>query len=258
MTVVVAVAALRAAGAGLSPGSIRALLRPPSPARRAEEDSPMAAKKILTGCLVVVLVAVSRWARRGGSSCGRCGARASICGRRENWATTLDLGNEITNDAPFAPPADGRLTPEQVDALLRVQAVISREMGARPRGAGRARARRAGRARTATSRPRCRTCPPPPASCPRLMSRLRRRRRPPASTRPGCRVSSTPSCASRRWRRCRCWWTCAAMPGVPGLPGRRAGPPTPRRWRAPSTTPSCSARTCRCWRSTLRVRPSSR
>jgi len=45
-------------------------------------------------------------------------------------ATTLDLGKDITNDTPFAPPADGRLTPAQVDALVQVQAVVVRDMGA--------------------------------------------------------------------------------------------------------------------------------
>lgn len=88
----------------------------------------MAAKKILTGCLVVVLVAAvalgATWwfVLRPMWSAGVSGAR--------DWATTLDLGQEITNDAPFAPPADGRLTPEQVEALVRVHSVISREMGA--------------------------------------------------------------------------------------------------------------------------------
>ena len=90
----------------------------------------MAAKKILTGCLVVVLVAVialgATWwfVLRPMWSAG-----GDLVAGAKDWATTLDLGKEITNDAPFAPPADGRLTPDQVDALLLVQAVVVRDMG---------------------------------------------------------------------------------------------------------------------------------
>ncbi|PZO10189.1 MAG: hypothetical protein DCF27_03895 [Lysobacteraceae bacterium] len=91
----------------------------------------MAAKKILTGCLVVVLVMVlglglawwfvlrPMWTAGGDMVSGA-----------KDWATTLDLGKDITNDAPFAPPADGRLTQAQVDALVQVQAVVVRDMGA--------------------------------------------------------------------------------------------------------------------------------
>lgn len=91
----------------------------------------MAAKKILTGCLVVVLVAViglglawwfvlrPMWTAGGEMVSGA-----------KDWATTLDLGKDITNDAPFTAPADGRLTPAQVEALVQVQAVVVREMGA--------------------------------------------------------------------------------------------------------------------------------
>lgn len=91
----------------------------------------MAAKKILTGCLVVVLVAVI------GLGLGwwfvlrpMWNAGGEMVSGAKDWATTLDLGKDIANDAPFTAPADGRLTPAQVEALVQVQAVVVREMGA--------------------------------------------------------------------------------------------------------------------------------
>ena len=91
----------------------------------------MSAKKWLSGCLIVVLVLVlalvaawwfvlrpmwnagSQWVDD---------AKASI--------TTLDLGEGVTNKAAFVAPADGRLTPAQVQSLVQVQQVFVREMGA--------------------------------------------------------------------------------------------------------------------------------
>ena len=109
----------------------------------------MAAKKILTGCLVVVLVLVAglgatwwfvlrpMW-----------NAGGELVSGAKDWAGTLDLGEGITNDAPFAPPADGRLTPAQVQALVTVQSVVVRDMGADMAAlAERARAAQAARAR---------------------------------------------------------------------------------------------------------------
>ncbi len=91
----------------------------------------MAAKKILTGCLVVVLVGVlvlgAAWwfLLRPMWSAG-----SDMVSGAKDWATTLDLGKDITNDAPYTAPADGRLTPAQVQALVQVQSVVVREMGA--------------------------------------------------------------------------------------------------------------------------------
>lgn len=90
----------------------------------------MAAKKLLTGCLVVLLLALvaaglawqfvlrPMWQAGGGL----------VEGARE-WASAVDLGDDIVNQAAFAAPADGRLTPAQVDAFVRVQSVVAREMG---------------------------------------------------------------------------------------------------------------------------------
>lgn len=90
----------------------------------------MAAKKLLTGCLVVLLLAVvaaglawqfvlrPMWQAGGGL----------LEGARE-WASAVDLGDDIVNQAAFDAPADGKLTPVQVDAFVRVQSVVAREMG---------------------------------------------------------------------------------------------------------------------------------
>lgn len=91
----------------------------------------MAAKKLLTGCLVVLLLALvaaglawqfvlkPMWQAGGGL----------VEGARE-WASAVDLGDDIVNQAAFAAPSDGKLTPAQVDAFVRVQSVVAREMGA--------------------------------------------------------------------------------------------------------------------------------
>ncbi|MBW8311817.1 MAG: hypothetical protein K0M64_07235 [Rhizobium sp.] len=90
----------------------------------------MAAKKLLTGCLVVLLLAVvaaglawqfvlrPMWQASGGL----------VEGARE-WASAVDLGDDIVNQAAYAAPPDGKLTPAQVDAFVRVQSVVAREMG---------------------------------------------------------------------------------------------------------------------------------
>ncbi|HBD18997.1 MAG TPA: hypothetical protein DC063_02105 [Arenimonas sp.] len=90
----------------------------------------MAAKKLLTGCLVVLLLAViaaglawqfvlrPMWQAGGGL----------VEGARE-WASAVDLGDDIVNQAAFDAPSDGKLTSAQVDAFVRVQSVVAREMG---------------------------------------------------------------------------------------------------------------------------------
>lgn len=90
----------------------------------------MAAKKLLTGCLVVLLLAViaaglawqfvlrPMWQAGGGL----------VEGARE-WASAVDLGDDIVNQAAFDAPPDGKLTSAQVDAFVRVQSVVAREMG---------------------------------------------------------------------------------------------------------------------------------
>ncbi|MFH2077676.1 MAG: hypothetical protein ABIJ73_03020 [Pseudomonadota bacterium] len=87
----------------------------------------MAAKKFLVGCLVVLLLfalgAVAAWwfVLRPMWSAGMEGAKT--------WISAVDLGNDISNQSPYAPPADGRMTPAQVEAFVQVQKVVAAEMG---------------------------------------------------------------------------------------------------------------------------------
>lgn len=90
----------------------------------------MAAKKWLAGCLVLILVFViglgaawwfvlrPMW-----------GAGSDLVQGAKDWATTVDLGKDITNTTPYTPPPDGRLTPAQVQSLVQVQEVFVAEMG---------------------------------------------------------------------------------------------------------------------------------
>jgi hypothetical protein len=91
----------------------------------------MAAKKWLMGCLAVTLVFViglgAAWwfVLRPMWSAG-----SDLVQGAKDWAGTADLGKDIVNTAPYAPPSDGRLTPAQVQALVEVQEVFVAEMGA--------------------------------------------------------------------------------------------------------------------------------
>lgn len=90
----------------------------------------MAAKKLLTGCLVVVLVlAVGAGAAWWFLLRPMWNAGGEMLSGAKDWATSLDLGDDIINQAPYDPPADGRLTPAQVAALVKVQEVVVRDMG---------------------------------------------------------------------------------------------------------------------------------
>lgn len=87
----------------------------------------MAARRWLLGCLLTLLVlavlAVAGWwfVLRPMWAAGVEGAKT--------WISAVDLGDDIVNQAPFDPPADGRMTPAQVDAFVRVQKVVAAEMG---------------------------------------------------------------------------------------------------------------------------------
>lgn len=87
----------------------------------------MAVKKVLAGCLVVVLVALI------GAALAwwfilRPMWNAGVEGAKE-WVSAIDLGDDIRNQSPYEPPADGRMTPAQVDAFVRVQKRIAADMG---------------------------------------------------------------------------------------------------------------------------------
>jgi hypothetical protein len=80
-------------------------------------------KKGLIGCLVVgmVLIAVGAglaWFYVLKPMVGP--ATATFQGARD-WASAVDAGQAIRNQSPYAPPADGRLTQEQVNRFVAVQ-----------------------------------------------------------------------------------------------------------------------------------------
>jgi hypothetical protein len=89
-------------------------------------------KKILTGCLVVFVIALIgfgvagfyayRIARPMFDNAGDYVARARELAR---------LGDRVTNQKPFVPPANGELTAGQVDRFLAVQGRVRNELGDR-------------------------------------------------------------------------------------------------------------------------------
>ena len=87
----------------------------------------MAVKKVLAGCLVVVLVALV------GAALAwwfilRPMWNAGVEGAKE-WVSAIDLGDDIANQSPYDPPSDGRMTQAQVDAFIRVQKRIAADLG---------------------------------------------------------------------------------------------------------------------------------
>ena len=91
----------------------------------------MAAKKWLAGCLIVILVFVlglgAAWwfVLRPMWNAG-----SDLVQGAKDWATTVDLGDDITNTTAYTPPENGHLTPAQVASLVQVQEVFVAEMGA--------------------------------------------------------------------------------------------------------------------------------
>lgn len=91
----------------------------------------MAAKKWLAGCLVVlVLVIAGLGAAWWFVLRPMWSAGSDLVQGAKDWATTVDLGDDIANTTSYTPPADGRLTPAQVQSLVQVQEVFVAEMGA--------------------------------------------------------------------------------------------------------------------------------
>lgn len=87
----------------------------------------MAVKRVLTGCLVVVLLAIV------GAVAGwwfilRPMWNAGLEGAKE-WVSAVDLGSDIANQSPYLAPADGRMSQAQVEAFVRVQKRIAADMG---------------------------------------------------------------------------------------------------------------------------------
>ena len=89
-------------------------------------------KKILTGCLIVAVIALIgfgvagfyayRFARPMLESAGDYVTRAREIAR---------LGDRVENKAPYVPPKNGELTASQVERFVAVQARVRNELGDR-------------------------------------------------------------------------------------------------------------------------------
>ena len=89
-------------------------------------------KKVLFGCLIVLVIAIFgfaaagyyayRWARPMLESTAEYLDRAREVAR---------LSDRVANKSPYVPPADGELTQSQVDRFLAVQARVRDELGER-------------------------------------------------------------------------------------------------------------------------------
>jgi hypothetical protein len=89
-------------------------------------------KKGLVGCLLVgvVLVAVGAGVAWIYLLKPMVGAGDAVVQGARDWTRTVDAEAAIRNQSPFAPPADGRLTQEQVNRFVAVQHNMEMKLGA--------------------------------------------------------------------------------------------------------------------------------
>ena len=89
-------------------------------------------KKILTGCLIVIVIAMVGL----GVSCYYAYriAKPMIVSAGDYVARAREmaqLGDRITNKSPYVPPANGELTEGQIERFIAVQTKVRSELGAR-------------------------------------------------------------------------------------------------------------------------------
>jgi hypothetical protein len=89
-------------------------------------------KKGLLGCLLVgiVLIAVGAGLAWWFVLRPMVGTGTAVVEGARDWANTVDAEKAIRNQSPFAPPADGRLTQEQVNRFVAVHANMELRLGA--------------------------------------------------------------------------------------------------------------------------------
>jgi hypothetical protein len=89
-------------------------------------------KKGLVGCLVVgvLLIAVGSWLAWSYVLKPMFGAGQAVAEGARDWAQVLDAEQAITNQSPFTAPVDGRLTQDQVNDFVAVQANLQLRLGA--------------------------------------------------------------------------------------------------------------------------------
>ena len=89
-------------------------------------------KKGLIGCLVVGLLLVVVGAGLAWWFIARPAWNAVSSGTEsvKQWAKAADLEKSVTNQAPYTPPADGKLTPAQVQTFMAIQDNVATMLGA--------------------------------------------------------------------------------------------------------------------------------
>jgi len=89
-------------------------------------------KKILAGCLVVLVVAIVGFGVAAFYAYRMAQPMFESAGTYMDRAREMTrLGDSVANKSPYAPPATGELTPTQVDRFLAVQARVRDELGGR-------------------------------------------------------------------------------------------------------------------------------
>lgn len=89
-------------------------------------------KKGLIGCLVVGLLLVVVGAGLAWWFIARPAWHMVSAGTEsaQQWAKAADLEKSVTNQSPYTPPADGKLTPAQVQAFMAIQDSVAAMLGA--------------------------------------------------------------------------------------------------------------------------------
>jgi hypothetical protein len=89
-------------------------------------------KKVLVGCLIVLVIAIFGFAAAGYYAYRWAQPMIQSTTDYLDRARELSrLGDRVNNKSPYSPPASGELSPQQVDRFLAVQTRVRDEMGAR-------------------------------------------------------------------------------------------------------------------------------
>ena len=101
-------------------------------ARAAATDRLSGVKKILAGCLIVAVIAMIGFGVAGFYAYRAARPMIESAGDYMERAREMArLGERVANRAPYMPPANGELTPAQVERFLAVQTRVRDELGER-------------------------------------------------------------------------------------------------------------------------------
>ena len=89
-------------------------------------------KKLLGGCLIVIVIAIIGFGVAGYYAYRAAKPMIDSAGDYVARAREMvSIGDRITNKAPYLPPLNGELTPSQVDRFIAVQGRVRSDMGDR-------------------------------------------------------------------------------------------------------------------------------